>query len=110
MSLLRSLRRRLTIAAVAANIAPSVAVADASHGEGLAHQWCAGCHGAGSNEPSPNPHAPGFSTVANDPAATEYSLHVFLQIPHDRMPNIILTPDQIDDLVSYIETLKTRPR
>jgi hypothetical protein len=37
---------------------------------------------------------------------TALSLRVYLQTPHATMPNIVLTPEETDDVISYILTLK----
>jgi len=46
--------------------------------------------------------------IAAEPSATEYSLRVFLRTPHPTMPNFVLNTDDIEDLASYIASLKTR--
>jgi mono/diheme cytochrome c family protein len=59
-------------------------------------------------ESSPNAKAPSFSAIALEPSATEYALHVFLRTPHPTMPNFVLQPDDIDDIVSYVVSLKPK--
>ena len=39
-------------------------------------------------------------------SATNMSLRVFLRTPHPSMPNLVLQPDDVDDLVDYILSLK----
>jgi hypothetical protein len=34
------------------------------------------------------------------------SLRAFLQTPHPTMPNLMLTPDETDDVIAYLLTLK----
>jgi hypothetical protein len=41
------------------------------------------------------------------PATTSMSLHVFLLTPHANMPNYHLTPQEIDDVVAYILSLRS---
>jgi mono/diheme cytochrome c family protein len=84
----------------------SDAKADAARGRVLSEQWCSQCHGVRPNESSPNAKAPNFSAVATEPSTTEYSLRVFLKTPHPTMPNFVLKPDDIDDIVGYIVSLK----
>lgn len=80
---------------------------DAAAGRGIALQSCAGCHVVAERQPRPGMDgAPAFVTLARDPAVTETSLRVFLQTPHRRMPNLILSNQEIDDVISYI--LSTR--
>jgi hypothetical protein len=44
--------------------------------------------------------------VADDPAVTALALRSFLQTPHFDMPNIMLSPAETDDIISYILTLR----
>jgi hypothetical protein len=44
--------------------------------------------------------------VAAEPSMTEYALRAFLKTPHPTMPNIMMKPDDMDDVVSYILSLK----
>lgn len=50
--------------------------------------------------------APDFVEVASAKGINERALRVFFQTPHQNMPNIILTPKQTDDIISYILSLK----
>jgi mono/diheme cytochrome c family protein len=82
------------------------AKAAASRGKILSQQSCAQCHGVRPNQSSASPDAPSFSAIATEPSATEYLLKTFLRVPHKTMPNFILKPDDIDDIVGYIISLK----
>jgi len=82
--------------------------ADLVAGETLADKWCAQCHSVRGNQLSPNRSAPTFPELAAEPSITEYSLRALLQSPHETMPQIKFTPDQLDDLVGYI--LSSKPR
>jgi len=46
--------------------------------------------------------------LAAEPSITEYSLRALLRSPHETMPQITLTPDEMDDIVGYILSLKPR--
>jgi len=96
-------------AALAACCASEPGMASATQGTILAKQWCAECHSVAAGQQSPNPKAPAFSAIANEPSATDYGLHVFLKSTHETMPNFRISPDAIDDLVDYIRSLKTQP-
>jgi cytochrome c len=78
----------------------------ASAGRKLADAWCTVCHNIEKNTAGTSNPAPDFLAIANQPATTELSLKVFLQTSHPTMPNLVLTPAQIDDLASYIISLK----
>ncbi len=82
------------------------AKADARRGRALAEQWCSQCHAVAPNEAAGDPAAPDFPEIAQEPSATAYALRVFLRTPHATMPNFILAPDDIEDIVSYILSLK----
>jgi mono/diheme cytochrome c family protein len=77
-------------------------------GEALAQSWCSQCHAVKPNQASPNPAAPRFPDLAAEPSITEYSLRAFLTTPHLTMPNFMIKSDDIDDIASYILSLKPR--
>ena len=78
-------------------------------GQNLAQHWCAQCHDIrpGGSQ-SPNPLAPPFAKLAADPSITELTLRATLQMEHETMPPIMFKPDQLDDLVGYILSLKPK--
>ena len=82
------------------------AQAAAPRGESLAQSWCSQCHAVKRGQSSANPAAPRFADVAAEPSMTEYALRAFLKTPHPTMPNIMMKPDDMDDIVSYILSLK----
>jgi len=81
---------------------------DPSRGRALSQGWCAECHGVLPDEGSHNAEAPRFVDIAAEPSVTEYSIRVFLRTPHPTMPNFVLKPDDIEDIASYIVSLKPR--
>lgn len=77
--------------------------ADLVAGKSLANKWCVQCHGVradrlGAKHLGPNISAPTFPELASEPSITEYSLRALLQSPHETMPHIKFTPDQLDDV------------
>jgi mono/diheme cytochrome c family protein len=80
--------------------------ADMVAGKSLAEKWCAECHGVSGGRLGPNRTAPTFQELAAEPSITEYSLRALLRSPHETMPQITFTPDQLDDIVGYILSLK----
>jgi mono/diheme cytochrome c family protein len=82
--------------------------ADLVAGKQLAEKWCAQCHGVRPGRLGPNLSAPTFSELAAEPSITEYSLRALLRSPHETMPHITFTPDEMDDIVGYIMSLKPR--
>ncbi len=82
---------------------------DVAAGEAYAKQVCAACHAVLANqEISPLAQAPAFQKVANTPGMTEMALSVWLQSSHPTMPNIILKPDDLRNVVAYIVSLKSK--
>jgi hypothetical protein len=55
---------------------------------------------------SPEPTAPPFKDVANTPGMTETALTVWLRTSHPTMPNIIVEPADMDNVIAYILSLK----
>ena len=82
--------------------------ADPIAGKNLAEKWCVECHGVRADRLSPNLAAPTFPELAAEPSITEYSLRALLRSPHQTMPHITFTPDQMDNIIEYIMSLKPR--
>jgi mono/diheme cytochrome c family protein len=82
--------------------------ADPIAGQNLAEKWCVECHGVRADRLSPNFAAPTFAELAAEPSITEYSLRALLRSPHETMPHITFTPEQMDDIIDYIMSLKPR--
>jgi mono/diheme cytochrome c family protein len=83
--------------------------ADVEAGAAYADQVCAACHAVLANEQiSPLPQAPTFQSVADTPGMTELALTVWLQSSHPTMPNIILKPDDLRNVVAYIRSLEIK--
>src|SRR5690349_4807451 len=74
----------------------------AATGQRLADAWCKACHVIAPNGAGTANAAPDFVQVANMPSTTALSLKVFLRTSHPSMPNLVLTPEQTDDVVNYI--------
>lgn len=88
-------------------LSPVALAGDAENGHQLARQWCAGCHLVGPGEKSSGTDsAPPFVEIAKDPAETAERLKGWLNQPHPAMPDLMLSRDQNDDLVSYLLSLR----
>jgi mono/diheme cytochrome c family protein len=96
----------LVAAMSAAMAAFNGASADPVAGKALAEKWCVECHSIRPDRLSPNLAAPTFPELAAEPSITEYSLRAFLRSPHETMPQITFTRDQMDDIVDYLMSLK----
>jgi cytochrome c len=77
-----------------------------SAGHRLAEAWCKDCHAIEAVTVGTRGGPPDFVAIANRPSTTELSLKVFFKTSHHRMPNLIITPAQADDLTNYILSLK----
>jgi cytochrome c553 len=95
----------IVLAAAAAAHAGELAKSQA--GFVYAKQFCSKCHGI-SNEKSPLPQAPRFKVVAEQRGMTATALTVWLQTSHPTMPNIIVEPQDMRNVVAYILSLKGR--
>jgi mono/diheme cytochrome c family protein len=83
--------------------------ADVAAGKAYAEQVCATCHAVEQGEEeSPLYQAPTFQSVADTPGMTEMALTVWLQSSHPTMPNIVLSQDEIRNVVAYIRSLKSK--
>jgi len=99
----------LTATQTTAMAAPAQIVnGDVSIGQRLAQKWCSDCHAVGAQDTETHGEAPSFVSIADMSSTTSLSLHAFLQTPHERMPNLQLTQSQIDGVVAYILSLKSR--
>ena len=49
---------------------------------------------------------PAFRSIADTPGMTATALRVFLTSSHPKMPNLILTPEEITDVTAYILSLR----
>jgi cytochrome c len=78
----------------------------ASAGHRLAGAWCKECHVIEAATAGTSRGAPDFIAIANRSSTTALSLKVFLQTSHKSMPNLIIAPNEADDLVNYILSLK----
>ena len=80
---------------------------DATEGQRFAREVCAACHAVEKGDKMLSQEgAPPFQVVADDPAVSEISLRVFLRSPHENMPNLILSDEETDNVVSYILSLR----
>jgi len=76
-------------------------------GLSLAKQICAQCHAVEKGTViSPNNAAPRFDVIANTPGMTATALSVALHTSHRDMPNLVLDPDELNDIIFYILSLK----
>ncbi len=81
--------------------------ADPSIGRRLAATVCVDCHRIDAATPPKDVKsaAPSFVDIARLPSTNELAIKVFLRTSHANMPNLILTPEEIDSVAAYIVNL-----
>jgi mono/diheme cytochrome c family protein len=77
-----------------------------SAGHDRAAARCKNCHAIEATTAGARGRGPDFVVIANRVSTTALSLKVFMKTSHHRMPNLIITPAQADDLTNYILSLK----
>lgn len=82
-------------------------IGDAVAGRRLAEAWCASCHVVTAKADSGiSDGAPSFAAIGGAKSTTYLSMRAFLQTPHDRMPDLHLSRDEMDDLTAYLLSLR----
>lgn len=79
----------------------------AARGLQYAKRHCAECHGVEPDqEVSPIINIAPFKEIADTPGMTPLALKIWFQSPHPNMPLLVLAPDDRDDVVAYITSLR----
>jgi mono/diheme cytochrome c family protein len=99
------------------SFAASIHAADAQDASGnpeagraYAREVCSPCHAVAAEQASQRTVAvaPDFQTIANTSGMTATALRAFLQTPHPKMPNLILSPEQSADVIAFLLSLRDR--
>lgn len=108
----KALSTALLLAALASGASARAQTADPSTGRRLAASLCVECHRIDAGTPAKDTvsKAPSFVDVARLPSTNELAIKVFLRTSHANMPNLILTPDEIDSVAAYIVGLAPREK
>ena len=89
---------------------PAEPSTSARHPEGLAFAQasCGGCHAVERYGASPNPNAPAFAGIVNQPGLTAETLSSWLRDAHNYPEEMefYLEGPEVDDLVAYMLTLR----
>jgi Flp pilus assembly protein TadD len=84
-------------------------IGDAHKGLTYAQKICSGCHNVMRTEgASPNKQAPPFRLIANTPGMSVTALTVWSRTSHPAMPNLVIEPTDLDNLIAYILSLRDR--
>lgn len=107
------LRHSLLVSAVAlvATALPAHAQDGAvTAGHAFAREACNACHVVEADQQAPRRIliGPEFREIANTRGITATALRVFLTTSHPKMPNLILTSEEMADVIAYILSLRDR--
>jgi mono/diheme cytochrome c family protein len=112
------MRKIISVAAVlCAFAAPlpvmAAGVPDPVSGQKFAQIECGQCHIVEDRrDKAPPPRQPGaaphFQTIAFDPEMTVDKIKDTLRLPHGEMANVLLAEKDIDNIISYIVSLRAR--
>ena len=86
---------------------------DAASGRAIAERNCQSCHAIGPEGPSPVAAAPPFRDLVKRWPAENLAeaLGEGIQVAHNgnvQMPEFELEPEQVDDLIAYLQTLQPK--
>ena len=100
----------IAVAAIAQLATNAAGAQDIAAGERIAQTWCGNRHIVDrKNKPAGSDAVPTFASIAAMKSTTEMSLDAFLTTPHGRMPDLVLSHTEIQDVVAYILSLRSRP-
>lgn len=100
----------MPIGVAAALLAAGAAnAADAEKGRMFLEERCAACHAIGAEGESPLAAAPAFRQLGEryPPETLEESLAEGIVTGHENMPEIVATPEQIDDIVAWFRKVQS---
>jgi hypothetical protein len=94
---------------VASMPAQAQQIGGAERGLRYAESICSPCHAVHANQiHSPVKRATPFQLVADTSGMTANALTAWLQTSHPTMPNVIMTDENMRNVIEYILSLKTR--
>lgn len=83
---------------------------DPAAGARIAQTNCAACHAIGPSGESPHPEAPAFHRLGEryPPEALAEAFAEGALVGHDDMPQFVLEPDEIEDLIAHLRSVQPR--
>ena len=102
----------LAVALAATTLSANAQDGDIAAGHSFARAACTACHVVDTEHQRPPRRifiAPAFRNIANTPGTTATALRVFLTTSHPKMPNPIVTAEQMADVIAYILSLRSEP-
>jgi mono/diheme cytochrome c family protein len=102
------MRQLVTVVAFVLSALPAAADELVTFGRQIVEQNCARCHAIGSDDASTHPQAPPFRELsARYPLeALEEAFAEGISVGHPDMPEFVATPEQIDAMLAYMETIQ----
>lgn len=102
------LGRGIVALVLAAGVAQGAAgAADLAQGRDLAQRWCASCHAIAPGEAS-DEAAPSFESIVAERGRSSEWVATWLSTPHEMMPDLSLTREEIAALVAYFDSLRPK--
>jgi mono/diheme cytochrome c family protein len=100
------LRNVVAVATLLASIVPAIAApaGNAKEGQRLVEQSCSSCH-ATQVTATVADGAPPLSYIAKDNKVRPAWIRGWLMDPHPPMPGIMLSRQQVDNIIAYLNTL-----
>lgn len=80
---------------------------DKDKGHAYAQKFCTNCHAVEKDENVILGDVPSFQDVADAEGMSPRALAVWLRTSHPNMPDFIIPPDDIDNVIAYIMSLRT---
>jgi len=97
------------LAMAALPVAAQSSGGDAEAGKALAQTWCANCHMVTPGQATATSDSvPTFMAIAARPNVTGDGLRAFLAEPHGRMPPLVLSRNDIDNMSAFILSLRAK--
>ncbi len=96
----------LVTAVMTGFVVPALADGNPTAGRELVLQSCTTCHASNAG-PTAADAAPPLSEIARDNRRNTTWIHAWLLNPHRAMAGIMLSRQQIDDVMAYLNTLPT---
>src|SRR5215467_8806654 len=97
---------KLSLALVALSALPAYAAGSADAGRQLVMRSCISCHAPEATTTATD-GAPPLSFISKDNKQRPAFIRGWLMDPHPPMPGIMLSRQQVEDIIAYLNTLAT---
>ena len=84
----------------------SALLGDKDKGHAYAQKFCTDCHAVEKDENLLLGDIPTFQEVADSDGMSPRALGVWLRTSHPNMPDFIIAPDDMDNVIAYIMSLR----